>query len=87
MSASFRTDVGDGLGLYPLGELVDRYEQVSEATRALFEGSYHVKAPDREWLGDRDGLELLCWQMGLPGVELASLTPADSSSASCSLVG
>ena len=28
----FRADVGDGLGLYPLGELVDRYEQVSEAT-------------------------------------------------------
>ena len=22
----FRTDVGDGLGLYPLGELVDCYE-------------------------------------------------------------
>ena len=31
----FRADVGDGLGLYPLGELVDYYE-----------GSYHVEAPD-----------------------------------------
>ena len=44
----FRMDVGDGLGLYPFGELVDRYEQVSEAAQALFEGSYHVEAPDRE---------------------------------------
>ena len=26
----FRVDVGDGLGLYPFGELVDRDEQVSE---------------------------------------------------------
>ena len=48
----FRADVGDGLSLYPLGELVDRYEQVSEAAWALFEGSYHVEALDHEWLGD-----------------------------------
>ena len=34
----FRADVGDGLDLYPLGELVDRYEQVSEATQALLRG-------------------------------------------------
>ena len=56
----FRADVGDGLGLYPLGELVDCYEQVSEAARALFEGSYHVEAPDRERPSDGDGLKLLC---------------------------
>ena len=60
-----------------LGELVDRYEQVSEVARALFEGSYHVEAPDHERPGDGDGLKLLCWQMSLPSVELASLTPAD----------
>ena len=73
----FRADVGDWLGLYLLGEFVDRYEQVSEAAWALFEGSYHVEAPDREWPGDGDGLKLLCRQMSLPSVELASLTPAD----------
>ena len=73
----FRADVGDGLGLYPLGELVDRYKQVSEAARALFEGSYHVEAPDHERPSDGDGLELLCRQMGLPSVELASFTPTD----------
>ena len=73
----FRAKIGDGLGLYPLGELIDRYEQVSEADRALFEGSYHVEALDHEWLGDGDGLELLCRQMGLPSIELASFTLAD----------
>jgi len=73
----FRVDVGDGLRLYPLGELVDCYEQVSEAAWAPFEGSYPVEAPDHERLGDGDGLELLCQQMSLPSVELASLTPTD----------
>ena len=50
---------------------------MSEAAQALFEGSYHVEAPDRERPGDADGLKLLCWQVRLPSVELASLTPAD----------
>ena len=27
----FRVDIGDGLRLYPFGEFVHRYEQVSEA--------------------------------------------------------
>ena len=27
----FRANVGDGLGLYPLGEFVDHYKSVSEA--------------------------------------------------------
>ena len=73
----FRADVGDGLGFYPLGELVDHYEQVSEATRALFEGSYHVDALDHERPSDGDGLKLLCQQVRLPSVQLASLTPTD----------
>ena len=70
-------DIGDGLRLYPLGELVHCYKQVCEATWGLFEGSDHVEAPYRKWPGDGDGLELLCQQMGLPSVELASFTPAD----------
>ena len=40
----FRADVHDGLHLYPLGKLIHRYEQVSEATQGLFEGSDHVEA-------------------------------------------
>ena len=54
-------NVGDGLRLYPLGEFVHRYEQVSEAAQGLFEGSDHVKALDRKWPSDGDGLKLLCW--------------------------
>ena len=73
----FRVDVGDGLRLYPLGKLVHRYEQVSEAIRGLFEGSDHVEAPEHEWPGDGDGLKLLRRQMSLPSIELASLTPTD----------
>ena len=51
-STNSTSTLGDGFGLYPFGELVDRYEQVSEAARALFEGSYHVEALDRKWPGD-----------------------------------
>ena len=45
--------------------------------RAFFEGSYHVEALDYERPGDGDGLELLCWQMDLLSIELASFTLAD----------
>ena len=48
----FRVDVSDGLRLYPLGEFVHCYEQVSEAAWALFEGSYHVETLDHQRLGD-----------------------------------
>jgi hypothetical protein len=51
---------------------------MSEAARGLFEGSDHVKAPDHEWPGDGDGLKLLCRQMSLPSIELASFTPANN---------
>ena len=50
---------------------------MSETSWALFEGSYHVEALDREQLGDGDGLKLLCRQVRLLSVELASLTPVD----------
>ena len=73
----FQMNVGDGLRLYPLGEFVHRYEWVSEATWAIFEGSDNVEAPDHEWLGDGDGLKLLHWQMSLPSTELAYFTPTD----------
>ena len=78
LTASFRANVGDGLRLYPLGEFVHRYEQVIEAARGLFEGSDHVEAPDHERLGDGDVLKLLCQQVSLSSIELASFTPADN---------
>ena len=34
----FQTNVDDGLRLYPLGEFVHYYEQVSEAAQALLRG-------------------------------------------------
>ena len=74
----FLADVGDGFSLYPLGELVDCYEKVSETAWSLLEGSHHVEALDHEWLGDGDGLKLLCGQMSLSSIELASLTPMDN---------
>jgi len=51
---------------------------VSEAARALFEGSYYVEALDHERIGDGDGLKLLYRQMSLSSIELASFTPADN---------
>ena len=56
-----QADIGDELHLYPLGKLVHRYEQVSDAARGLFEGSDQVEAPDHEWPSDGDGVKLLCW--------------------------
>ena len=50
---------------------------MSETAWALFGGTHHVEAPDHEWLGDGDGMELLYQQMSLLSVELASLTPTD----------
>jgi hypothetical protein len=35
-------DVNDGSSLDPLGELVDRYEEMSEAPERLSERSHHV---------------------------------------------
>ena len=51
---------------------------MSEAAWAIFEGSHHVEAPNREWPGGGDGLQLLRWQVSLPSVELASFTPTDN---------
>jgi hypothetical protein len=50
---------GDGFHLDPLGELVHRDKQVSETTRGLLERPDHVETPDREWLGEGDGLKHL----------------------------
>ena len=51
---------------------------MSEATQGLFEGSDHVEAPEREWLGDGDGLESLRRFVILPSVELASFISMDN---------
>jgi hypothetical protein len=54
-----RADVDDGSSLDPLGELVDRYEEMSEAPGCLSEWTHHVEVPDGERPRDGDGLEHL----------------------------
>jgi hypothetical protein len=51
-----RVDVDDGSSLDPLGELVDRYEEMSEAPGRLSERPHHVEVPDGERPRDGDGL-------------------------------
>jgi hypothetical protein len=50
---------GDGFHLNPLGELVHHDKQVSETTSGLLERPDHIKPPNREWPGERDGLKRL----------------------------
>ena len=64
-------EVGNGLELDPLGELVDGDQEVIEAPGSLLELPDHVEAPDRKWLGDGNSLERLGQQVTLLGVVLA----------------
>jgi hypothetical protein len=68
----------DQFRLNPLGELVHRDEQAGEAARGLLERPDHVETPDRERPGEGDGLKRMCWQVGLPSVELAPLACTDN---------
>jgi hypothetical protein len=72
------TRLNDRFGLNPFGELVHHDEQMGEATRSLLEGPNHIESPDREWPCEGDSLKRLCWQVGLPGVELAPLACVDN---------
>jgi hypothetical protein len=67
-------DIDDGSSLNPLGELVNRYEEISEAPGRLSEWSHHVEVPDDERPRDGDGLEHLCREVSLSSVELAPFT-------------
>jgi hypothetical protein len=50
---------------------------VVEAVRSFLELPDHVKAPDREWLGDGDRLERLRLQVVLLGIVLRPLACLD----------
>jgi hypothetical protein len=67
-------NIDDGSSLDPLGELVDRHEELSEAPGRLSERSHHVEVPHGERPRDGDGLKRLCWEMSLSGVKLAPFT-------------
>jgi hypothetical protein len=68
----------DGFRLNPLGELVQRDEQVSETTMGLHKRPDHIETLDHEWPSEKDGLQRLRWQVGLPSVELTPLARADN---------
>jgi hypothetical protein len=71
-------DLNDGPSLDLLGELVDRYEEMSEAPGRLSERPHHVEVPDGERPRDGDGLERLRREVSLSSAELAALaTPYD----------
>jgi hypothetical protein len=67
-------DVDDGSRLDPLGKLVDRYEEVSEAPGRLSERSHHVEVPEGKRPRDGDGLERLRREMSLSSIELTPFT-------------
>jgi hypothetical protein len=58
------------LSLDPLGELVDRHEEMGEALGRLSERAHHVGVPHSERPPDGDGLERLCPELSLLSVEL-----------------
>jgi hypothetical protein len=73
-----RPNLHDWPGFYPLCELIYGNEQVRIAPRCSFEGPNQIKPLDREWPRDRDCLECLSQQMGLPSIELTPFTSANN---------
>jgi hypothetical protein len=72
----FRPDTGDRAGLDPLREFVDGNEQVGEAGGCPFQGPDKVKPPNGEWPCDGNGMQGMCWKMGLSRIVLAFFTGA-----------
>ena len=66
-------DIGDGSSLNPLGELVNRYQQVSEAPGRFLQWPNEVQSPHGERPCDGDGLQSMGREVCLPGIELAAL--------------
>ena len=71
-----RLDCEDRLSLYPLCKLVYSDEQVRIALGRSLERSNEIEPPDREWPCDRDHLECLGRQVGLPSIVLTPFAGA-----------
>jgi hypothetical protein len=69
----FRLDFANGSSLDPLGELVDCYQQVGEAPGRLLQRANKVQSLHGEGSCDGDGLQSVCREVHLAGVELATL--------------
>ena len=65
-----RLDHEDRSSLYPLCKLVYGDKQVRIALGRPLERSDQIEPPDYEWPRDRDRLERLGWQVGLPSIVL-----------------
>ena len=50
-------DLIDRTSIDPLGELIDRYQQMGIAPEGLLQRPNHVQPPHGEWPCDGDGLE------------------------------
>ncbi|MFW8298225.1 hypothetical protein, partial [Klebsiella pneumoniae] len=66
-STSRAIDRDDRFSLNPLGEFVDSHKEMRVTADCPFKRADHVNPPDRKWPGQRDGLQLLGWQMNLSG--------------------
>ena len=77
----------DWMSLDPLGELIDRYQQMGVAPRGLLQRPNHVEPPHGEWPCNGDGLEGLGREVRLPCIVLASLAGATSFVVSATAVG
>jgi hypothetical protein len=64
------------VGLDPLGEFVDCNEQVGEAAGCSFQRSDKVEPPNGKWPRDGNGLQGVCWEMGLSRIVLATFVGA-----------
>jgi hypothetical protein len=67
-----RSDIGNRTGLDPLGKLVNGDEQVGETPSCSLQGSNQVEPPNGERPCDRNGLQGVSREMGLPCIVLAS---------------
>ena len=63
----------DRTSLDPLGELIDRYQQMGIAPGGLLQRPNHVQPPYGEWPCNGDGLEGLGWEVRMPRIVLTSL--------------
>ena len=72
----FGFDLIDWTSLDPLGELIDRNQQMGVASRGLLQRPNHVEPPYGEWPCNGDGLEGLGREVCLPRIVLASLAGA-----------
>jgi hypothetical protein len=71
-----RPNAGDRTGLDPLGKFVNGNKQVGETASCPFQGSDEVEPPNNERPCDRNGLQGMRREMGLPCIVLAAFAGA-----------